>query len=276
MSTDLQNRPHPSPKPPPPEEPGPKLGLSLTQVIGGALAAMTAAALGSRLSVAGTIVGAALASIIAAVAGSLYTASLRHTRDRVSRVWTGKVRGGPVTSVDAAPEPRPDAATAPARPAAPLVDDVTRVRDLAGAAPGWQLPAAAAGTPRQPSRISWKTALGGALATFALAGITLTGLELATGKALSGGSGTTISQVSEGGATEPTSKPTPRPSVSPSATPTPSAEPSPTPTPSASSVTPSATPTPTPSTSPTPSSSTPATAAPSTSFGTGTSPGLGG
>ena len=55
------------------------LDLSATQVVGGALAAMTAAALGSQLSVAGTVVGAALASIIAAVAGSLYTASLRRT-----------------------------------------------------------------------------------------------------------------------------------------------------------------------------------------------------
>ena len=52
---------------------------------------MTAAALGSQLSAAGTIVGAALASIIAAVAGSLYTASLRRTRDKVKTVfWTGQ------------------------------------------------------------------------------------------------------------------------------------------------------------------------------------------
>jgi outer membrane lipoprotein SlyB len=68
-----------------------KLDLSATQVVGGALAAMTAAALGSQLSVAGTVVGAALASIIAAVAGSLYTASIRRTRDKVKTVfWTGQ------------------------------------------------------------------------------------------------------------------------------------------------------------------------------------------
>ena len=71
-----------------------KLDLSLTKVLGGALAAMTAAALGSRLSVAGTLVGAALASVIAAVAGSLYTASLSHTRDKVKTVWTGRSGGG--------------------------------------------------------------------------------------------------------------------------------------------------------------------------------------
>ena len=51
---------------------------------------MTAAALGSRLSVAGTILGAALASVIAAVASALYTASLKHTQDKVRTVWTGR------------------------------------------------------------------------------------------------------------------------------------------------------------------------------------------
>ncbi len=58
-----------------------RLELSASQIAGGALAAMTAAALGSRLGVAGTIVGAALASICAAVLGSVYTLSIRHTRD---------------------------------------------------------------------------------------------------------------------------------------------------------------------------------------------------
>src|SRR5262245_66123572 len=67
------------------------LDLSIPQIVGGALAAMTAAALGAQLSVAGTLVGAALASIIAAVAGSLYTASIRHTRDKVKTVfWTAQ------------------------------------------------------------------------------------------------------------------------------------------------------------------------------------------
>ena len=47
---------------------------------------MTAAALGSRLSLAGTVLGAAFASIIAAVAGALYTASLRRTSRGVSTV----------------------------------------------------------------------------------------------------------------------------------------------------------------------------------------------
>ena len=80
-------------------EPVKTFDLSVTQVVGGALAAMTAAALGSRLSVAGTVVGAALASIIAAVAGAMYTASLRRTRDKVRSVWTGTA-GGTATRVE--------------------------------------------------------------------------------------------------------------------------------------------------------------------------------
>ncbi len=55
-------------------------------MLGGALAAMTAAALGSQLSVAGTVIGAAVASIVAAVAGALYSASLAHTGNRVKTV----------------------------------------------------------------------------------------------------------------------------------------------------------------------------------------------
>src|SRR4051794_41664974 len=54
--------------------------LSVTQVLGGALAAVTAALLGAQLSVAGTVIGAALASIITAVGGALFTTSLRRTR----------------------------------------------------------------------------------------------------------------------------------------------------------------------------------------------------
>ena len=97
MSTNAPTSPPTNPRPDageaPPEAKASKIDLSLSQILGGALAAMTAAALGSRLGVAGTIVGAALASIIAGVAGTLYTASLRTTRDKVKTVWTGRVAG---------------------------------------------------------------------------------------------------------------------------------------------------------------------------------------
>jgi hypothetical protein len=156
------------------------LDLSATQIVGGALAAMTAAALGSRLSVAGTIVGAALASIIAAVAGSLYTASLRHTRDKVKTVfWTGQ----------------------PNEVGEPTVMEI--LEDSEGHIAG-QRSHLVAPEPVDPSpdrrRLNWKRVLVVALAAFGIAAVSLTAFELATGNALSGGEGTTIQQVREGNA----------------------------------------------------------------------------
>jgi len=56
----------------------PLLDLSLTQLVAGSMAAATAAALGSRLGVLGTISGAAIGSVTSAVAASLYAKSMRH------------------------------------------------------------------------------------------------------------------------------------------------------------------------------------------------------
>jgi hypothetical protein len=157
-----------------------KLDLSATQVVGGALAAMTAAALGSQLSVAGTVVGAALASIIAAVAGSLYTASIRRTRDKVKTVfWTGQ----------------------PNEVEEPTVMEI--VSDSEGHVAGQRshlvAPEPAPPSPRQRGpKLSWKRVAVAALAAFGIAAVSLTAIELVTGHALSGGTGTTFQQVSEG------------------------------------------------------------------------------
>lgn len=211
MSTDTRP-PHTAP-PAGPEEPAkPKIDLSLAQVLGGALAAMTAAYLGSRLSVAGTVVGAAVASIVAAVAGSVYTASLRSTQHRVRTALNGRLAGSAVPATvewvhDRDPSTSNDA---PAQPSAPVTGlDATSGRRVWG--------------------LSWKNVVVAAVAAFALAGLALTGLELATGSALSGGDGTTVSQVAE------PRRPAPQPdtsasaepsSSSPAETPTASAEPS--------------------------------------------------
>jgi hypothetical protein len=155
-----------------------KLDLSATQVVGGALAAMTAAALGSQLSVAGTVVGAALASIIAAVAGSLYTASIRRTRDKVKTVfWTGQ----------------------PNEVEEPTVMEI--VSDSEGHVAGQRshLVAPEPASPRQGGpKLSWKRVAVAALAAFGIAAVSLTAVELVTGHALSGGTGTTFQQVGEG------------------------------------------------------------------------------
>ena len=58
------------------ENPKPRLGLNGAQTIGSALAAVTAALVGSFLGVAGTLIGAALGSIVATVGAALYARTL--------------------------------------------------------------------------------------------------------------------------------------------------------------------------------------------------------
>jgi hypothetical protein len=69
-----------------------KPDIRLSQLIAAALAAITAAFLGSRLGVAGTVVGAGVASIVSTVAGALYQHSLDRTthtvRSRVGQART--------------------------------------------------------------------------------------------------------------------------------------------------------------------------------------------
>jgi hypothetical protein len=187
--------------------------FSVTQIVGGALAAMTAAALGSQLSAAGTIVGAALASVVAAVAGSLYTASLRRTRDKVKTVfWTGEPNEvQEPTVMEIIPDSEGHIAGQRSHLVAPEPDPNQK--------------------PQRP-KLNWKRVLVVALVTFGIAAVALTTFELVTGQALSGGKGTTFQQVSEGTSDkgsetkkkEPTKKPTPE-ATTESASEQPTAEP---------------------------------------------------
>lgn len=187
------------------------LDLSLTQLIGGALAAMTAAYLGSRLSVVGTVVGAAIASMVAGVGGALYTASLRHTRDKVKSVWTGRVNDTPTRVVVTSDNPSVEQT--------PAVADAPAMSPRKAVVPGWR-------TGR-----FWKRMLIGVVAIFALAVGTITALELVSGQALSGGQGTTVERVrkaqpaapsesSESPSAESSESPSAEPSESPSDGPT--------------------------------------------------------
>jgi hypothetical protein len=91
----------------------PRLGLSVAQVAGSALAAASAAFGASFLGVAGTIAGAAVASVIATVGSAMYTASLRRSTSVVRR--TRATRRTDVAAVAPVPDP-----SAPARPPRPL------------------------------------------------------------------------------------------------------------------------------------------------------------
>ncbi len=184
----------------------PKL-FNLTQIAGGALAAITTAALGSRLGYAGTLAGAGIASVLAAFAGTLYTKGLEHTREGVKKIVLRDSDGRPaVVSV-------PDKA----------LDEDDR-----------ETSAAPASGRRPGSRRPW-IVFGGMLATAAVTFVVamgiVTGWEFGTGQSLDGRNGTTIGQVSNKRAAP---KPSPSatatktaPSVTPSAAETPSATPTP-------------------------------------------------
>jgi hypothetical protein len=83
-----------------------KLSLSLTQVVGSVMAAMSATVAASYFGVAGTVIGAALGSLITVVGGALYTHSLRRTRQAIRAAAIESAVGhrfATVTPVAAAP-----------------------------------------------------------------------------------------------------------------------------------------------------------------------------
>jgi hypothetical protein len=222
-----------------------RLEISLTQVIGSALAAVSAAFAASWLGVAGTLLGAAAVSVIATVGTSVYSHSLRRTRARLRTVVL------PMHVTPAAHAPTAAAET----------------QQLADAEMPDERPA-----PAGPARWGVVGAVAASVFLLAMAGVTA--IELTTGKslpALVAGKddqrSTTIGQVIEGNARSKQSTPKPTPSTTPTSTTTPSATPSPTPSESATPTeTPSteATPTPAGGDSTTPAQA-PATVAPGTS-----------
>lgn len=183
--------------------------LSLPQIMGGALAAATAAALGSRLGVAGTVVGAALASTIMAIGGTAYTASLRSTQRGMRSAWHRVARRGHPGRDDHRPAV-PSAATIGATP----VTDVHASDDGAAAEPDVRPEPG-----RRRIRPIW--VLAGAVGVFVLAGVLITGLEVLTGRGLDGSPQTTVEQVVGGGVgpDTPPAEPTTEPSATTSSAP---------------------------------------------------------
>src|SRR4051794_13927610 len=175
-------------------------GLSLTQLSGGALAAVTAAVAASFFGVAGTLTGAAVGSVISTVAAALYSNSLSRAA-RASRTLVVRQTLAPL-----APRPEPEVADPPGEPR-------PEPHPLRGSL--WQ-------------RINWKPVLLVAAGVFvaAMAVISVSELVLGHPFASTKESGTTLSNL--GGSSSqpsqtPTSTDTATPSTSGSATPTPSA-----------------------------------------------------
>lgn len=199
-------------KAPPAKEPI-ALSFSVPQIVGGALAAATAAAVGSQLGVAGTIIGASVASVIGGVAGTLYSAGLDRTHRRVTAV----LRRNPAqTQADGVRENLPLADEAPA----------TQLIDIAPThAPQW--------SPPSRRRLIERMVLSAA-AIFLVAVTAITVVELGLGRTLTGVAGTSIGRLSPGGSTNTTAPAQPTATatktVTATAQPTPTIEPTPEPT----------------------------------------------
>lgn len=212
----------PAPQPDPEPEPKTKLlDLSPTQLTGGALAAMTSAVVGARLGVAGTVLGAAVGSVVAGVAGTLYTTSLRRTKEKLSSVIVTKAD----PERDAEPGipaelPMPVTAILPAAPdQGPATTSGASGNSTGGQRVGRDHPRSSA---RATNRWPWKAILVSTAAVFVLAFAAITGFEVLTGHAISGGQGTTITQVSEGrsgGTSKPKTVPADSTSAEPSTAP---------------------------------------------------------
>ncbi|RDI68194.1 hypothetical protein [Nocardia pseudobrasiliensis] len=257
---------------------GKKDGIKPSQVLAAALAAVTAAFLGSTLGVGGTVAGAGIASVVSTVGGELYLRSLRKTKEAAQRTKEaalaladpntraetellpqvpGQRMGGPNprwanNGWAGHPNNRPPGA------GRPLDGDPTVAIPRLDPRP----PVPNTGQLRRRYRLRWPLIIATSVVGFVIAILAITGFEGVTGKSISGDQVTTVGHLWTGGSGQPDKPPTsgdeekaqPTQSRSPATTPPPSSTDTQQPTTSGSA----------PSTS-APSSSTPSTSAPKSS-----------
>jgi hypothetical protein len=145
--------------------------IRFSQVLAGAMAAITAAVLGSTMGVAGTVVGAGLASIVTTLGGALYLRSIQRTRQGVRTVRDKVVARAGGTSVTLVEEPAAD--------------------DEPGNEDGEAPPPA--------RRLRWPAIIVGSVLAFVLGMMAVTGVEWLRGEPLSGGDGTTVGGIVRSG-----------------------------------------------------------------------------
>lgn len=157
--------------------------VRFSQVLAGALAAVTAALIGSTMGVAGTVVGAGLASVISTVGGALYLRSFQRTRESVRTVHAKVVgRSGGTTVLVSAEDPADEAS-----------EDLAP-GDEVEAAPETE-PASEDRPPEKPRRRRWPVLVVTTVAAFALGMAAVTGVEWLRGESLSGDGNTTFGSI---------------------------------------------------------------------------------
>ncbi|WP_269270473.1 hypothetical protein [Streptomyces sp. H39-S7] len=232
-----------------------RLDLSVPQVAGSALAAVTAALLASQLGVYGTIIGAGVVSVVATAGGTLFQHFFRRTGEQIRTVST---RHLPVSVPGTDPGPQAGSTR--------MLEELPPPGESGGPEDGRPDGEYGEATVHGTTKRGWRKSAIGAVVVFVLAMGTVTSIELATGSepsvtaVFNGGShGGSPAGKPSAPASDPAGSPSGAPSSGPSTTPSGSSSPSPTPSDSG-----SGSPTPDPSGSP-------STSAPSGTPSTGTS-----
>lgn len=142
--------------------------LRPAHVLASSLAAVTGAFLASRLGVYGTVIGVGVISLFSTIGTDIYVRSLDRTRQMAAR---SKAR-----------------TIAPSR-TGPVVENA-------------ELPRIAGSKPSRWTKTRILFVAAGAIASFALAFVVITGIESVSGSSLSGGGGTTLGELGGGGSTD--------------------------------------------------------------------------
>ncbi|WP_414941576.1 hypothetical protein [Amycolatopsis sp. cmx-11-51] len=201
----------------------------IVQVTAAAMAAITAALLGSTLGVAGTVAGAGLASVITTLGGELYLRSLQRTKDAALKARVVLTVPGRRRVLD------------------PSEQETVRLT-----------PTGDEEASERKFKPRWAVIAGVSLVAFVVALVAITGFEGATGKTFGGGTGTTIGKFIGGGQaqerqdkhdTPPATSPSETQDEQPEKTPSSTSTPSTTPTAPTTTEAPPTTPSTTPSTS---------------------------
>ena len=196
--------------------------ISLAQVAGSALAAVSAAVVASFLGVGGTVLGAAIGSMVATVGGAVYAHSFRRAGAKL-----GEARVLTVVTHGRTAHGEPDPAAVPHME--PAVTDGTGHLTPAHAESGLALateqdvvPELVVPAPARPRWMRWQTGAVLAVTAFLIALLVISVIELTIGRPISGGSGgTTVGHLARHSTAQPAHHETPAPTeTTPVVTPT--------------------------------------------------------
>ncbi|MEV4598757.1 hypothetical protein AB0K15_15250 [Amycolatopsis sp. NPDC049253] len=207
-------------------EQGEKKSFRPAQVVATALAAVTAALLGSTLGVAGTVVGAGVASVITTVGAELYLRSLQRTREAALKARAALVTAGQRRGSKPGLSPVDDPAQMPTvlLPLDPSEMPTVRISKLAGP----QRPEPEESFADKLRKLRWPIIIGTSVVATAIAIAVAVGAELAlhgevgSGVFNHGNSGTSQQQQKQDDNPPSTLQNTPPPSETESNTPPPS------------------------------------------------------